>query len=76
MATLNIRISDYIAGRLDLLAAQTGRTKSYYVREALEDKLRELEDYYLSIQVAEKVANGNMRVWSQQDIEQQCDLDQ
>lgn len=75
MANLNIRIPDNLAGRLGVLANQTGRTKSYYVREALEDKLQELEDYYLGMQIAEKVATGKMRTYSQDEVEQACGLE-
>ena len=50
MRSLNIRIPDKLACRLMYLAQQTGRTKSYYVRQALEEKLLELEDYYLALQ--------------------------
>lgn len=75
MANLNIRIPDNLDGRLGVLANQTGRTKSYYVREALEDKLQELEDYYLGMQIAEKVATGKMRTYSQDEVEQACGLE-
>lgn len=46
---LAIRLSDETELRLDALAKQTGRTKTFYAREAIlthfED-LEDLEDYY------------------------------
>jgi len=75
MTSLNIRISDNLAGRLGYLAAKTGRTKSYYVREALEEKLEQLEDYYLALQSLHRVATGKSRVWTHEYIEQGHDLE-
>ena len=47
MAT-SIRLNPVIEQRLDHLAAQTGRTKAYYLRELVTNGLDELEDYYLA----------------------------
>ena len=43
-----IRLPEEIEGRLDTLARKTGRTKSFYVRQALEEHLEDLEDAYLA----------------------------
>ncbi|MGM9438703.1 type II toxin-antitoxin system RelB family antitoxin, partial [Klebsiella quasipneumoniae] len=45
---LAIRLSAEIESRLDLLAKKTGRTKTFYAREAILAHLEDLEDYYLS----------------------------
>ena len=45
---LAIRLPESIESRLEKLAAKTGRTKSYYVREAILNQLDDLEDYYLA----------------------------
>lgn len=47
-AMLAIRLPEEIEQRLDALARKTGRTKSYYVREAIVEHLADLEDYYLA----------------------------
>ena len=75
MANLNIRIPDDLSERLGILADQTGRTKSYYVREALEDKLDALEDYYLAMKSLEQVSSGKSRIWTQEELESEHDLD-
>ena len=41
---LAIRLSDEIESRLDSLAKQTGRTKTFYAREAILAHLEDLED--------------------------------
>jgi len=45
---LAVRLSDDIEKRLEKLAKKTGRTKSYYVRQAILEYLEDLEDYYLA----------------------------
>lgn len=47
---LAIRLPDDIEHRLDALASATGRTKSFYAREAILEHLDDLEDLYLSEQ--------------------------
>lgn len=75
MTSLNIRIPNTLDQRLAMLAAHTGRTKSYYVREALEEKLEELEDCYLAIQSLENIKKGKSKVWSHKEIEKDCGLE-
>ncbi len=41
---LAIRLPETIEKRLDRLAKRTGRTKSYYAREAILQHLDDLED--------------------------------
>ena len=43
-----IRLDDETDERLRRLAERTGRSKSFYVREATLEKLDEYEDYYLA----------------------------
>lgn len=41
---LSIRLTDDEERRLDALAAQSGRSKTFYVREAIRRHLEELEE--------------------------------
>jgi RHH-type rel operon transcriptional repressor/antitoxin RelB len=45
---LAIRLQEEIEKRLDALAKETGRTKSFYVREAILEHLDDLEDLYIA----------------------------
>lgn len=45
---LALRIDDETEKRLEALAARTGRTKSFYAREAIIAHLDDLEDFYLA----------------------------
>jgi RHH-type rel operon transcriptional repressor/antitoxin RelB len=45
---LAVRLDDATEKRLEALAARTGRTKTFYAREAIETHLDDLEDFYLA----------------------------
>jgi RHH-type rel operon transcriptional repressor/antitoxin RelB len=45
---LAVRLPEEIENRIALLARSTGRTKSFYVREAVVEYLDDLEDFYLA----------------------------
>ncbi|MDA8163355.1 MAG: DUF6290 family protein [Desulfobacteraceae bacterium] len=55
---LAIRLPRDIEERLDALAKTTGRTKTFYAREAISEYLDDLEDYYLAAQTVERVSKG------------------
>ncbi|MBC9890572.1 MAG: TraY domain-containing protein [Opitutae bacterium] len=46
---LAIRLDPDIEKRLETLAKKTGRTKTFYAREAILEYLQDLEDYYLAV---------------------------
>lgn len=58
---LAIRLPSKIEARLNALAKSTGRTKSFYVREALLEHLADLEDIYLSEKRLHKLRSGRTR---------------
>lgn len=44
---LAVRLDPDLEARLAAVAKRTGRSKSYYARQAIEDKIEELEDIAL-----------------------------
>ncbi len=46
---LNVRLPKEVGDRLEVLAARTGRTKSYYARPAIVEFLEDQEDYLLAV---------------------------
>lgn len=58
---LAIRLPVSIEKRLERLARRTGRTKTYYAREAILEHLADLEDLYLAEGVLERVRSGEER---------------
>ncbi len=67
MAT-SVRLSPEAERRLDFLAAQTGRSKAYYLREMIERGLHDMEDYYLAAAVLERIRKGEEEVMSAEDF--------
>lgn len=55
---LAIRLPREIEARLERLAQETGRTKTYYAREAILQYLDELEDVYLAEKTLEEIRAG------------------
>ena len=74
MAT-SIRLAQETEQRLDFLAANTGRTKAYYLREIIEQGLEDLEDYYLAANVLERVRKGQEQAHSAADVRRDLGLD-
>ncbi|MGL4870143.1 MAG: type II toxin-antitoxin system RelB family antitoxin [Aeromonas veronii] len=72
---LAIRLPSEIEERLAHLAQETGRTKTYYAREAILTHLEDLEDYYLAERVMDKVRKGEERLFSLDDVERDLGLE-
>ncbi len=50
MRAVSLRLPDDVSSRLQHLAEATGRSKTFYMIEAIRDHLDDLEDLYLSEQ--------------------------
>ena len=72
---LSIRLEKALDVRLERLAKVTGRTKSFYVKQAIVDQLQDLEDAYLAHNVATRVATGKERVIALEDVERELGLE-
>jgi RHH-type rel operon transcriptional repressor/antitoxin RelB len=71
----SIRLAPEISNRLDRLAAKTGRTKAFYLREIIESGIGEMEDYYLAAATLERVRKGKERVYSAAAVRNDLGLD-
>ena len=65
---LALRLSPEIEARLGELARRTGRTKSFYAREAILRHLDELEDLYLAESRLEDLRNGRSELIPLSDL--------
>ena len=50
MAAVSLRLPDDVSRRLQRLADRTGRSKTFYMIEAIQEHLDDLEDLYLAEQ--------------------------
>jgi RHH-type rel operon transcriptional repressor/antitoxin RelB len=74
MPTTTVRLSEEADSRLRFLAAGTGRTKAFYLREIIENGLDDAEDYYLAAGVLEQVRKGSERIYSSRDVRRELGL--
>jgi len=58
---LAIRLPLSIENRLEKLARRTGRTKTFYVRQALLEHLQDLDDLYLAERTLNRIHTGEER---------------
>ena len=65
---LAIRLPEDIENRLTALAKKTGRTKTFYAREAIEKHLEDLEDTYLGFAILERGRAGKEDILSSEDV--------
>ncbi|MCF6266248.1 MAG: DUF6290 family protein [Desulfuromusa sp.] len=71
---LSVRLSSEMEQRLETLAKETHRPKSFYVREAIERSLEDIEDIYLAEKRLENLRSGKSRAHSLADVERDLDL--
>ena len=71
---LALRLPEDIETRLDKLAKATGRTKSFYAREAILEHLADLEDLYLAEKRLKAVRSGKAKTYSLTDVERELGL--
>jgi len=68
---LTIRLPDELEKRLNTLAKETKRPKSFYVREALERSLDDMEDAYLADAAYERfLASGEKAISLEEMMEE------
>lgn len=69
--TTTIRLEPELESRLDRLAKMTGRTKTYYIREALIQKLEDMEDTYIA---EHRLENKAGKTWTLDEIRRGDDI--
>jgi RHH-type rel operon transcriptional repressor/antitoxin RelB len=67
---LAIRLDKKTEDRLTKLAHRTGRTKTFYAREAIMEHLEDMEDVYLAAQRLQ----ANEKTYSLEEVKRALDL--
>ena len=70
----SVKLSDETGAKLERLAARTGRSKSYYLREAVETHIDQLVRDYEILDTAQNVRAGRERTYSLAEVEEILDL--
>ena len=72
--TVSIKLDKNIEDRLHYLSKETGRTISFYIREAIQSKLEDLEDIYLSEKALEDIRARRSSVVTWDEIKRENNL--
>jgi len=72
---LTIRLPADIEERLEELAKATGRTKSFYAREAILRHLEDLEDLYLAEQSLIELREGRSLTYTLDEVARDLGLE-
>jgi len=71
---LAIRLPEEIEARLDTLAKRTGRSKTFYAREAILQHLEDLEDLYEAERVVKRIRAGKETTSTLDEVEARLGL--
>jgi RHH-type rel operon transcriptional repressor/antitoxin RelB len=72
---LAIRLPESIEKRLEKLAHRTGRTKTFYAREAILRYLEDLEDTYDAERALQRIRAGKEATHSLDEVAKRLGLD-
>jgi RHH-type rel operon transcriptional repressor/antitoxin RelB len=72
---LAIRLPADIESRLEALAEATGRTKTFYAREAILEHLDDLEDLYLAERALKEIRAGQAKAIPLADLMREYGLE-
>ncbi|MDZ7642072.1 MAG: DUF6290 family protein [Desulfurivibrio sp.] len=71
----SVQLPEDLSARLASLAKATKRTKSYFLREALERSLEDLEDAYLAETAYETFLKSSKAAIPLEEVEKRLDLE-
>ena len=71
---LALRLPEDIEKRLADLAKKTGRSKSFYAREAILEHLDDLESAYLSDEILKRIESGQEKTVPLDELERELGL--
>ncbi|MDU1683380.1 MAG: ribbon-helix-helix protein, CopG family [Varibaculum cambriense] len=68
-------MSDTTAEKLDKLSRLTGRSKSYYLREAIESSIDQLLYEYTLLNEVEEIRAGKAKTYSLEEVKAELGLE-
>ncbi|MFC1611165.1 DUF6290 family protein [Myxococcota bacterium] len=75
MAPVSLRLPADVEERLERLAARTGRTKTFYMTEAIIEHLADLEDIYLAEKRLADIRAGKSKTIPLEEVMREYDLE-
>ena len=75
MSAVSLRLPDAVSSRPQRLTEATGRSKTFYMIEAIRDHLDDLEDLYLAERELEDIRTGRSKTTSLEEVMKQYGLE-
>ncbi|MCK5769592.1 TraY domain-containing protein [Algiphilus sp.] len=73
--TISVRLPPETEARLDALAKQTGRTKTFYLQEMIKRSLDDMEDYYLAAETVTRIRKGEESTSTSAEVRKRLGLE-
>ncbi|AVH40778.1 ribbon-helix-helix protein, CopG family [Agrobacterium tumefaciens] len=70
-----IRLPDETYERLKALSERTGRTSAYYIREAIEKHIEDMEDLYLAEEATRQRIANKEHTYTLEEVMRDLDLE-
>ncbi len=70
----SVRLPEAAEERLNALAVATGRTKSFYIKEAILSQLDEMEDVYLAEKTLERIRQKKERTYTMAEVKKELGM--
>ena len=74
MRAVSVRLPDDVSMRLQDLAQLTGRSKTFYMIEAIREHLDDLEDLYIAEKRLIEIRAGRSKTYSLEEVERNLGL--
>ena len=74
MPAVSFRLPEDLSQRLDKLAERTGRSKTFYVVEAIQEHLEEIEDIYIAEKRLIDLRAARSRSYTLEEVERELGL--
>lgn len=74
MSAVSIRLPDDVSMRLQDLAQLTGRSKTFYMIEAIREHLDDLEDLYIAEKRLIEIRAGRSKTYSLEEVDRSLGL--
>lgn len=75
MSAVSVRLPDDVSHRLEDLAKLTGRSKTFYMIEAIRDHLDDLEDLYIAEQRLIEIRAGRSTTVPLEEVMKSYDME-
>lgn len=72
--TTSVKLTQEIEERLNFLAKETGRAKSFYIKQMVEDNIDAIEDCYLAEATLKRIRSGKEQVLTSASVREQLGL--